>query len=373
MSAKKRLGSDPFSDQGAKAADDALAALPEEAPAGALREEATDEAGELAWLDSASQPAEPVQPEPKETVLPAQQVLEGLNSAACLIAADQSIIYVNQALAGLLDCPADDLLGLHWEEEVMRPLEGAEPPPAWEKVLAAREALLFRALLASRQGADQEMEVRCWLLSGGAAEEAFVCAMLSPPKPPVVLPDSLPAAGQDRVALAAPPALPPPLDDPALPQEVTALLAGLLEKNPELKNGGDLPAEDIGRFLQDCTDSLGAKFEGGRPRLAIAVESEPLAASDILLLGLGFLGLWGLISPGGEQEDAQVEALVDRDHRGRPRLRFMDHDGVFPAKLKLKSGKEGPLAWLIRTMTARGGGLLVVRGPQTEYRITLAE
>jgi len=372
MSAKKRLGSDPFSDQESKAADDALAALPEAAPAGAVREDATEEAGELSWLDSASRPAEPAQPEPKETVLPAQQVLEGLNSAACLIAADQCVIYVNQALAGLLGCPAEDLLGLRWEEEVMRPLEGAEPPPAWEKVLAAREALLYRALLASRQGADQEMEVRCWLLTG-ASEEACVCAMLSPPKPPMVLTESLPKADQDRAALQAPPVLPPPLDDLAPPREVAAALAGLLEKNPELKNGGDLPAQDISRFLQDCADSLGGRLEQGRPRLAVAVETEPVAASAVLLLGLGFLGLWGLIPPGGDQESAQVEALVDRDHRGRPRLRLMDHDGVFPAKLKLKSGKEGPLAWLIRGLTARGGGLLVVRGPQTEYRITLAE
>ena len=382
MSAKKRLGSDPFSSK-AVDAKETQQNQSMQAESGELENAASDESSpepeeELAWLEASPEPAEtPKECQPQEPAiegsgtLPAQQVLEGLSTGACLISPGRRMLYVNQAMAELLQCQPDKLLGLDWERDVLRPAEGLEPP-SWDTVLEARQAIFFKTRAGVCQGEPMEVEVRCWLLSSGGSEESCICALMSKPlrHTPIPGPEKADISAQLDAKLPEPFAaiMASPLPEP----ETVTLMNWLFDKSPQLRNGKDLDAQAVAQVLENCGGLLRDGDCSSQAKLEAKVEVESVSREKMLLMSAGLLGL---LSSGRSDENrggGLVEALVDLDHRGRPRLRVIDHGNALHSKLKLRAGKRSALAWLTNAVTNQGGSLLKVRGGRTEYRLTLA-
>lgn len=382
MSAKKRLGSDPFSRKEVNSTEtqknQSTKAGNQEADSAEAQEAQQGSEEDLAWLNSAQEPVEPPKPcEPSEPMakevatLPAQQVLEGLSTGACLISSDRKMLYVNQAMCELLDCDSNKLIGLDWEREVLRPSKGLEAP-SWNTVMAARQAMFFRTRVGVLQKEPMEVEVRCWLLSGGGSDETCICALLSKPYKHVPIPCPGKADISEQLEAKLPEAFKPLMASPLPEPETVALLSWLFEQSPQLQNGEALEAPAVIQILENCSGVLRDNDAGEEARLQARVEVESLSRQQMLLMSAGLLGLLKSGRADENKGGAKVEALVDRDHRGRPRLRIIDHDGALHPKLKLRAGKKSPLSWLTNAVTNQGGSLLKVRGGRTEYRLTLA-
>lgn len=382
MSAKKRLGSDPFSSKEVNSTEtqkaQSIQSKIQEAESAESEEAEQETEEDLAWLNSAPKPADP--PEPCESpesatkdagTLPAQQVLEGLSTGACLIASDRKMLYVNQAMSELLGCDPDKLLGLDWEREVLRPTKGLEAP-SWKTVMDARQAMFFKTRVGVCQKQPMEVEVRCWLLSGGGSDETCICALLSKPYKHEAIPCPAKAGVSEQLEAKLPEAYKTLMASPLPEPEIVALISWLFEQSPQLHNGEDLDTSAVTQVLQNCSGVLRRGENDVEANLRAKVEVESLSRQDMLLMSAGLLGLLKTGRSDEGKGGAQVDALVDRDHRGRPRLRVIDHGGALQAKLKLRAGKKSPLSWLANAVTNQGGSLLKVRSGRTEYRLTLA-
>lgn len=381
MSAKKRLGSDPFSSK-AVDAKETQQAQSRQAESGELKDAASDESSpepeeELAWLEASPEPAEtPAECQSQETpagdagTLPAQQVLEGLSTGACLIAPDKRMLYVNQAMAELLQCQPEKLLGLDWERDVLRPAERLEPP-SWDAVLEARQAMFFKTRAGVCKGEPMEVEVRCWLLSSGGSDETCICALMSKPLRPTPIPGPEKADISAQLDAKLPEPFAAVMASPQPEPETVTIMSWLFDKSPQLQSGEDLDAQAMAQVLENCSALLQNGGGEEQAKLKARVEVESLSSEKMLLMSAGLLGLLSNGQSAESRGGGLVEALVDQDHRGQPRLRVIDHGNALHAKLKLRAGKKSALSWLTNAVTNQGGSLLKVRGGQIEYRLTL--